>query len=271
MQVHSSSPLALIRSLSANRTLVRALVRREVLGRYRGSMFGVLWSFFNPLLMLAIYTFVFSIIFKARWTPSESKAEFALALFIGLIAFNIFAECVNRAPTLILNNVNYVKRVVFPLEVLPVISVGAALFHAVISLCAWFLFFVVARGVPYATILWLPIVIAPLVFITAGMSWLIAAMGVYLRDIGQVAGLATSALLFVSPVFYPLSVLPPKLQTLFQLNPLTYCIEMLRDVLMWGRSPGSERLLISYIFGIVVLLGGFALFQKTRKGFADVL
>jgi lipopolysaccharide transport system permease protein len=128
MQDFSVAPTEIARSLWRNRSLVRSLVQREVVGRYRGSFLGILWSFFNPVFMLLVYTFVFSVVFKARWgTASDSKTEFALVLFAGLLVFNVFAECFNRAPTLILSNVNYVKKVVFPLEILPWVTLGSTL------------------------------------------------------------------------------------------------------------------------------------------------
>jgi lipopolysaccharide transport system permease protein len=272
MRRFSPTPSALVASLWENRALVRALVAREVLGRYRGSMLGVLWSLLNPILMLTVYTFVFSVVFKARWSGgTESRAEFALALFVGLIAFNLFAECVNRAPGLVLANANYVKKVVFPLEILPVVSFGAAMFHALVSLCVWLLFYVVVTGLPPLTAVWLPVVLLPLMLFVLGASWALASLGVYLRDVGQVMGLFTTALMFLSPIFYPAAALPDGLRRIFHLNPLTPVIEMARDVLMWGRPPAMVPLVLSIGLGALVAWLGFAWFQKTRKGFADVL
>ena len=272
MQNFGSSPRAVVTSLWDNRALIRALIIREVLGRYRGSVLGVLWSFFNPVFMLIVYTFVFSVVFKARWSPaSDSRSEFALALFVGLIAFNLFAECINRAPNIVLANANYVKKVLFPLEILPVVALGAAVFHALVSLSVWLVFFLLVAGLPHWTIVWVPLVLLPLMLSVAGFSWLLASLGVYLRDVGQVIGLITTALMFMSPIFYPVSALPEFIRPVFQLNPLTPVIEMMRDVLMWGRSPAPSQLIWSLAFGLVVAGLGFAWFQKTRRGFADVL
>ena len=266
------TPQALLGTLWENRLLTRALVAREVLGRYRGSVLGVLWSLFNPILMLTVYTFVFSVVFKARWNAgSDSRTEYALALFVGLIAFNLVAECVNRSPGLILANANYVKKVIFPLEILPVVTLGAALFHALASLAVWLLFLLVAVGPPHWTALWLPFVLLPLALFVLGISWMLASVGVYLRDVGHVVGLFTTALMFLSPIFYPASALPDSLRTLFQLNPLTPSIEMMRDVLLWGRNPSLLLLAGETAVGATVAWAGFAWFQKTRKGFADVL
>src|SRR5688572_14905082 len=138
MQHFSISPAEMVASFWRNRSLLRALIEREVIGRYRGSVMGILWSFFNPILMLAVYTFLFSVVFKARWNGgSDSKAEFSLVLFAGLIAFNLFAECINKSPTLIISRVNYVKKVIFPLEILPWVTLGSAVFHALISVIVW--------------------------------------------------------------------------------------------------------------------------------------
>jgi lipopolysaccharide transport system permease protein len=272
MQDFSTSPKQMLGSAWTHRGLINALVRREVVGRYRGSAMGILWSFFNPVLMLVIYTFVFSVVFKARWSGgSDSKTEFALVLFSGLIVFNLFAECVTRAPSLILSNVNYVKKVVFPLEILPLVSIGSAMFHALISLAVWMFAYLSLFGPPHVTVLMLPLVILPLLLFVMGLSWALASLGVYLRDVAQIMSIVTTILMFLSPIFYNTSALPPDYQMLLQLNPLTPVIEQVRDVLFWGKMP-DLRFLAMYLLGAaVVACLGFAWFQKTRKGFADVL
>ncbi len=268
----SISPHSALNGLWRNRELLEVLIQREVLGRYRGSVMGVMWSFFNPILMLAVYTFVFSVVFKARWSvASESKTEFALVLFAGLIAYGIFSECLNRAPTLIVSNPNYVKKIVFPLDLLPVVTMGAALFHGLVSTLVWFIFYFIFFGVPPVTALLLPFVFLPLVLLTLGLSWLLASLGVYLRDVSQVVTVLTGVLMFMSPVFYPISALPPEFQDILLMNPLTASIEMLRDVIYWGRIPDVQTYVVNLGLGIVSAWLGFAWFQKTRKGFADVL
>lgn len=272
MQNFSLSPLEMGRSLWRNRELIRSLTQREVIGRYRGSMLGILWSFFNPLLMLAVYTFVFSVVFKARWNAgSDSRTEFALVLFAGLMVFNLFSECVTRAPSLILSNANYVKKVVFPLEILPWVTLGSALFHTLISLVVWLIFYGIFFGVPPVTAGLIPVVVLPLIAFTLGISWFLASLGVYLRDVSQIIGLLTTILMFLSPIFYPVSSLPEEYRGLFQLNPLTPTIEMARDVLIWSKTPDWALYGISLATGLMVACLGFAWFQKTRKGFADVL
>lgn len=272
MRDFPATPVEMVASLWRNWSLIHASARREVLGRYRGSAFGLLWSFFNPLFMLAVYTFVFSEVFKARWNQaSDSKTEFALVLFAGLIVWNIFADCVNRAPGLILANPNYVKKVVFPLEILPFVSLLSALYHALISLLVWLVAYMVFFGVPHASFLLLPLVLVPLALFIMGLSWGLASLGVFLRDVSQIIGVVTTALIFLSPIFYPASALPEAYRSLLYLNPLTPVIEMTRDLVYWGKLPNWADLSLYWLAAIVIAWLGFAWFQKTRRGFADVL
>lgn len=272
MQNYPATPREIAASLWRNRSLILVSIKREVLGRYRGSFLGILWSFFNPLFMLAVYTFVFSVIFKARWSSgSDSKTEFALVLFAGMIVFNLFAECISRAPALIVGNQNYVKKVVFPLEVLPWIGLGAALFHGAVSLLVWLIAYGFFFGVPQATVLYLPLIFFPFVLFIMGLSWLLASLGVYLRDVGQFIGLIITMLMFISPIFFPASALPEDYRPLLYINPLTPVVEQTRDVLFWGRAPDFLTLSGYVIVSALIAWLGFAWFQKTRKGFADVL
>lgn len=272
MQIFSISPKEAVLSFWRNRRLIRVLVEREVLGRYRGSFLGILWSLFNPLLMLTVYTFVFSVIFKARWnSESTSKTAFALILFAGLMVFNVFSECINRAPSIILGNANYVKKVVFPLEILPWVTLGSSLFHMFVSLAVWLLAYLVFFGVPHLTVLYFPLVVLPLVLLILGLTWLLASLGVYLRDVSQVIGVSTTLLMFLSPIFYPAAAWPERVRPLLSLNPLTPAIEQVREILYFGRSPDFELLLIDFVVGLAVAWLGFAWFQKTRRGFADVI
>lgn len=272
MQQFSTSPREVGASLWRNRSLIRTLIMREVIGRYRGSVMGVLWSFINPIFMLAVYTFVFSVIFKTRWNSgSDSKTEFALVLFAGLMVFNFFAECVNRAPGLILSNANYVKKVVFPLEILSWVSIGSALFHFSVSLLVWLLAYTIIFGLPHPTALLMPIAFLPLLLFTIGLSWALASLGVFLRDVAQVIGIFTTVLMFLSPIFYPVTALPENYRQLLYINPLTPAIEQARALLYWGTLPDWKIAGITLAYSAVVAWLGFAWFQKTRKGFADVL
>lgn len=272
MRDFPATPAEMVASLWRHRSLIHASTRREVLGRYRGSVLGLMWSFFNPLFMLSVYTFVFSEVFRARWSAgSESKTEFALVLFAGLIVFNLFAECINRAPGLILSNPNYVKKVVFPLEILPFVGLLSALYHGLISLCVWLVAYLVLFGVPHATVLLLPLILLPFVLFIMGLSWALASLGVFLRDVSQFIGVVVTTLMFLSPIFYPASALPESYRHILYLNPLTPAIEMTREVLYWGKLPDVALLGIYWLATGVIAWFGFAWFQKTRKGFADVI
>jgi len=268
-----TSPISLIRSAWQHRTLIKEMTKRDVIGRYKGSIMGLGWSFFNPILMLSVYTFVFSVVFKARWdiVNDDSKFDFAVVLFIGLIIHALFADVINRAPGLILNNVNYVKKVVFPLEILPFISMGAALFHALISLCVLLAAFILLNGYIHWTSVLIPIVLLPLIFVTLGCAWLLASLGVFLRDVGQTISIITTVMLFLAPVFYPMSAIPEKYQAYLLLNPLTFMIEQSRQVLIFGNLPDWDGLAIYTGISFIVAWSGYWWFQKTRKGFADVV
>lgn len=279
MNPHAAPPTSLLacaRSLWKHRQLIGQMIKREVVGRYKGSFLGLGWSFLNPLLMLCVYTFVFSVVFKARWgvTPEggeESKAMFAIVLFVGLIVHGLFAEILNRAPSLIISNVNYVKKVVFPLEILPVVTAGAALFHALVSLSVWLLAYVVFIDIPHWHALLLPVVMLPLLILALGLAWFLASLGVFLRDVGQTIAIITTIMMFLAPVFFPVKSLPQEFQSLIMANPLTFIIEQAREVLIWGRLPDFSGLLRYMATALVVLWIGYAWFQKTRKGFSDVL
>lgn len=276
MNPHTPQPISinsLLASLRRNRQLIVQMTRREVVGRYKGSAMGILWSFFNPVLMLVMYTFVFSVVFKARWGAAgeETKTQFALVLFVGLIVYNLFAEALNRAPGLILGNVSYVKKIVFPLEILPVVAMGAALFHALISMLVLVVAFVLINSYLQWTVVFLPLVLFPLIVLALGMAWGLASLGVFLRDVAQTIGMVMTVLLFASPVFYPLTALPVYIRPWLMLNPLTFIIEQARAVLIFGRTPDWLGLAIYSLVSVIIAWVGYAWFQKTRKGFANVL
>lgn len=263
----------MLASIYKNHQIIFELTKREVLGRYSGSVIGLAWSFINPLLMLAVYTFFFSIVFQSRWgdNPTQNQSDFAIILFVGLIVHSLFAECVNRAPILITSNVNYVKKVIFPLEILPCISMGSALFHAIVSLLMLLVVQLIIAGSITWTIVFFPLILLPLILTTLGIAWILAAIGVYIRDISQITAFLTAVLLFVSPVFYPLSMVPLKLQTVILLNPLTLIIEQSRKVLIFGEIPDWSSLTSYTICSAFIAWLGFWGFQKMRRGFADVL
>lgn len=259
-------------SLWTHHALIQRLAWRDVLSRYKGSAGGLLWALITPILLLSVYTAVFSGIFQARWGQSGGPIEYAMQLFVGLTVHGLAAECLNRSPVLMINNVSYVKRVVFPLQVLPVVTLLSALFHFAISLGVLILFIaIVNHSLPWLGLLYLPLIVLPYVVFLAGISYFLTGLGVYLRDIGQLMGLVTTILLFLSPVFYPASMLPPRLQTVFMLNPLTLIIEQSRAVLLNGLAPRWDLLGIYTLGALVVFIGGVWAFNQMRKGFADVL
>lgn len=250
------------------------MTRHEVVGRYKGSVIGMAWSFFNPIIMLSIYTFVFSVVFRSRWQVTgehQSQAQFAIILFAGLVVLNLLSEVLNRAPNLILSNANYVKKVIFPLEILPVVAILTGLFHVLVSLSVLLLAFWLLNGYLYWTILFLPLIMIPFIILISGLAWMLASLGVYLRDIGQSIGLITTIIMFVSPVFYPVTAVPERFQALIMLNPPSFIIEQVRRVIIWGEMPNFIGLTTYLLISIVIAWFGYAWFQKTRKGFADVL
>lgn len=264
----------MVRAVTNNFGLIVQMVKREVIGRYRGSLMGLAWSFFSPLLMLAIYTFVFSVIFQARWPgmgEEQSKTDFAIIFFGGLIVYGLVAECINRAPSIVVSNVNYVKKVVFPLEILPLVAVGSALFHMLVSISVLLLAeLLVTHQIPWTAVLF-PLVLLPLLLGVSGLTWFISALGVFVRDVSQVTGMLTTILLFLSPIFYPASAMPAELRGWLAINPLVYFLEEGRNTLIYGRIPDFSDWLIAMAASLFIAWLGFVWFQKSRRAFADVL
>jgi len=276
MNPHSQQPTSLLslgKSILRHRELIFQMTKREVIGRYKGSIMGMGWSFFNPILMLIVYTFVFSVVFKARWGTGgeESKTEFAVVLFVGLLVHGMFAEVLNRAPGLILGNSNYVKKVVFPLEILPIVTMGAALFHTFISLLVLLCASILLNGFIHWTAVFVPLVLLPLIFLTMGFAWMLASLGVFMRDVGQTIGIITTVMLFLAPVFYPMSSIPEKYHGYLLINPLTFIVEQARQVFIFGQTPDWSGLAVYAVVSLFIAWIGYWWFQKTRKGFADVL
>ena len=255
-----------------HRSLTMELTRRDVLGRYRGASFGLLWSLISPFLMLIVYTLAFGYILKARWPgTSGNTADFAMLLFMGLVIHGFFSECLTRSPALVVGNANLVKRIVFPLDVLPWTVVLSALFHACTNLLVFAVLNGLLRGEFHPTIVLWPLVMLPLCILALGMIWLLSALTVYLRDIGQITGVASTALLFLSSAIVPVETLPESYQLVFKLNPLTFIIDQAREVAFWGRMPDWTGLGLYSLGALVFAYVGFAAFQKMRRGFADVL
>jgi lipopolysaccharide transport system permease protein len=267
-----TDPISPYLALTRHFALVVQMARRDVAGRYRGSFAGLLWSFFNPLLILAIYTFVFGVIFKSRWNAQTTNPfQYAVVLFAGLNINMLFSECANRATTLIIENTNFVKRVVFPLETLTWITLGSGLFHLGVSTIVLLVISPFVMGhVPWTVVLF-PIVVVCFLPFAAGTAWLLASLGVYLRDLKQVVGILTTALMFLAPILYPKTLIPVGYREWLNLNPLTIIVEASQNVLIWGEPPAWGHL------GVYVIVSGlfawlaFAWFERTRKGFADVV
>tara|TARA_R110000796_G_scaffold54365_1_gene127151 strand:+ start:7868 stop:8689 length:822 start_codon:yes stop_codon:yes gene_type:complete len=273
MRDFSISPFGFAQDTWQKRRLIYNLSKREVVGRYRGSFVGIFWSFLTPILLLTVFTFVFGEIFQARWGDrvQSGPLDFAVALFAGLLIFNFFSECIGRAPTLIIANANYVKKVVFPLEVLTLVTLLAALFH----LAAGYIILLILMTLSSWEFSWhmllVPIIFAPFAILVLGLTWGLSAIGVYLRDIGQLIAPVLTAMMFLSPIFYPLSSVSDKFMWIYQLNPLTFVIEQVRAVMLQGVQPNWVGLGYYSLASLLIGYLGFVVFQKTRKGFADVL
>jgi len=256
----------------AHRSLLWEMTKRDVLGRYRGASFGLLWALLSPFLMLCVYTIAFGFILKSKWPHAgDSKANFALILYVGLIVHGFFAECLVRAPQLVLGNPNFVKRVIFPLDVLPWSMILSALFHALINMLVFVILHRITAGPLPWTVVFFPVVLLPLVLLVAGVAWFLASLGVYLRDINQVTGVVATAMLFLSSAIVPVEALPERYHALFRLNPLTFIIDQARNVALWGQQPDWAGLGIYALAALGVMYAGCAWFRGTRAGFADVL
>lgn len=256
-----------------NKSLIWQLLKRDVQSRYQGSALGILWSLVTPVIMLTIYTFVFQTVFKSRWNDSsgETTLSFAIILFLGLSIHSVLVETLTKSPVLIVGNQNFVKKIVFPLEILSWVNLLSGLFTFSISFCLLLcLIFFELKTIPLTALL-LPLILLPYFFLLLGISWFLAAIGVYLRDIQQVTGTMGTLLLFLSPVFYSTSTLPQHFQMLLLFNPLSYVVEASRAVLIYGQLPNFTGLLGYYVAAVVVAFLGFAFFRKVRPGFADVL
>jgi len=268
------NPCKTVHRIWQQRELIAQLTAREIAVRYRGTYLGVLWSLITPLLMLLIYTLVFSIVLKVKWSDADQATrldQFALTLFAGLIPFTVFSEVITRAPTVILSVPNYVKKVVFPLEVLPVVVLASALVHSLISVGILLGGVVLLQGTVSPTVVLLPLAYLPLILLCLGLGWFLASLGVYVRDIGQSVGLVVQMLFFLSPIFYPVSAVPEALRIVMAVNPLTTVVNSFRQTLLWQETLLWEPW--ARWTGITALLAwfGYVWFMRTRDGFADVM
>jgi len=266
------SLLSLGRSIIAHHQLVGRLVEREVTARFQGSMLGLAWMVLTPLLTAAVFTFVFSAVFRARWGLQQGSAfDFAIILLVGLAVHGIFAEAVGRAPALIIAHASYVTKVVFPLEILPVVALLTSLVNAGISLAIVVLGQLALNGVLHWTLIFLPLIMLPYLMFVLALLMFFAACGVFLRDLAQIVTLLITMSLFLTPIFYPLTAVPAAFQTAMRLNPLTLIVEQGRAVVVEGVLPDFLSLGLYFGCATLALAVSFWFFQRLRPGFADVL
>ena len=264
--------LAPFSALRAHRSLTYQLAKRDVLGRYRGASFGLLWALMSPFFMLMVYTFAFGTVLKSRWPQIETRsAHYSIILFVGILIHGFFAECLTRAPGLVISNSNYVKRVIFPLEVLPWPMALSALFHTGMNVAVFIILQLILDGNMAWTIVFLPIVIFPLFVMMLGISWFMAAVGVYFRDISQITSVLATAMFFLSSAIIPTEAIPQSYRWIFFINPITFIINQARNVMLWQELPDWLGLGIYFVVAIVVAHLGYMFFEKTKRGFADVL
>lgn len=264
--------LAPFAALGRHRDLTRELVRRDILGRYRGASFGLLWSLLGPLLMLVIYTVAFGEILGSRWNQAAGgDAPFGVVLFLGIMVHGFFAECFSRSPRLMVDNGNYVKRVVFPLQVLSWTVMLSAAFHLLANLLVFAVLAALMAGIFSPLIVLVPLIMLPLALLSVAVSWVTASLGVYVRDLTQAVPVVVTALLFLSSAIVPVEVLPEHYQRIFHLNPLTFFIDQVREVALWGRWPDWIGLAWRGLASVVVLYAAHAWFRASSRGFADVL
>jgi lipopolysaccharide transport system permease protein len=266
-------PLALVRHLWRHRDLIAQFARREVEGRYRASFLGLLWSFMHPLTVLVAYTWVFGVVLRARWPASRTSGlgEFALILFSGIVVFNVFAECLSRAANLVVAVPNYVKKVVFPLEILPVSLFVSAVFHGLVSLGLLLVCCALLLGTLPSTVLLVPLVSVPAAFLCLGLTWVAASLGVFVRDLGHLVALLLQAAFFATPILYPAESVPEPFRVLLRLNPVAWVVDNVRRLVFHGGPPDWAGLGVwSAVTGALMVLG-YAWFMKTKRGFADVL
>ena len=259
-----------LRDLSTHWQMFVRLVPRDVQARYLGSTFGVLWSFASSLLILLAYWFFLGVVLQAKWGSAPS-VQYPVILFSGLILHQFFAEVIGRAPSLIIANSAYVRKVVFPVQVLPWVTVASATFHLVVNLLILLLGqLMILHQVPL-TWLWLPVVILPLLPMTVGISWVVSSLGVYLRDIAHIVPLVLTVMMFLSPIFYSMDMVPEQFRPWLMINPLTVVMEQARRVAIQGLQPDFILLGAYSLVSVAIMAGGYWWFARTKKGFADVL
>ena len=255
----------------SNRSLIRTMVRRDILSRYRGSFGGGLWTLLTPLLLMATYFFVFGIVLKTKFGNDPSRSGFVLYFFAGMLPWLAFSEAAGRAPTVIWEHRNFVKKLVFPVETLPVNLAVSGLVTEFVMLVLFVLALLITRGYVPATVAWLPAILIPQILFTLGICWFLAALGVFVRDLGQLIGFVLTLWFFLTPICYPEASMPPEAMAVLSKNPIFTLVRMYRTIFLEGQSPAAHTLLKFWGLSLVVFFGGHAWFYKLRRSFADIV
>src|ERR1017187_10028855 len=266
-------PWKIAGELYQHKTLIYQLTKRDIISRYRGSYLGVFWSLLRPLCMLCVFGVMFGYIFPSKLGrfPSESKIDFALTLFCGLMVFDMIGECLARAPTLVLVSANYVTKVVFPLEILPVADVGAAFCHLLISLIPLLIGVVIVHGSLPLTVVYLPLILVPLILLCLGVTWFFSSLGVFFRDINSLVPVLMTILMYASAIFYSIDKVPPLLQPVVHLNPLAILIHLWRNAIMWRLPFEWARYGAHFAICAGFMIVSYVIFMRTKSAFADVI
>jgi len=267
------NPMKIVMSFLQHRTLLYQFTVRNIKARHKGSYLGVFWMVLNPLLMMALYSFVFGVIFNGRYgmMANETAVDYALGIFLSLTIFQLIAEVMGVSTTIILGHTNIVKKVVFPLEILPVASVGASIYHFMISICLVFAgILIFGQGISSLS-LYLPVLILPVILFTLGIGWFFSSVGVYVRDLGQLMQFLSLALLYSSAVFYSLDMVPDQIYAILKYNPMVHIVEQARKIVLWDQPLQLRPVLYIYISSTCIFFFGYYVFMRLKKGFADVL
>lgn len=284
------SPLHLARLLARHRGLIVQFAQREIVERHRGAALGIVWNILNPLLSLAVFTFIFGVVMGVSWPPIPNPTPvafpahanpapppplpalpFVVILFCGQTIFHVFAESANRAPTLITSRRGFVRKVVFPIEILSVAAVGSTVVYLAVGIVLTLAAAVICTGHVSTTAWMFPIVLVPLYLLSLGVSWFLSSLGVFLHDIRQIVGVVTSLLMFCSGVFYPIDRIPENMRWLVSYNPLYVLVESGRRTLLWSQEPDWPALLVLTAASLIVMQCGYAFFAKSKRGMADVV
>jgi lipopolysaccharide transport system permease protein len=268
------NPGEVITTLWRHRSLLWQFTVRNLEMRHRGSILGALWAVLNPLSMLAVYVFVFGYVFGGAFSRGDATRtgwDYGLGVFLGLAIFHVVSEALAAAPGIVVGQPNYVKKVIFPLEILPAAAVGSSVIHMFVTLAMVLVGSLFGSVAPSWHLLWLPVIILPIVAMSLSLAWMVAALGVFFRDVSQLVGALITIIMFASAIFYPVESIPPAAWTVLQFNPLIHTLEMARGVLLWHQPPGLAPLAVLYVASFVAVVLGFAVFARLKRAFADVI